>query len=126
MYKTILVNQAIEDGKKLLRKLEQQRFPFEAAFWHYDPESMRWRLYIASRFVEKEGPTKTYTRIQKALVSLRTSDLFLSDISVVSPDSAEFRVLRNDIVHMGSHAAGKTKAAIKDLVFEDAYVYTLH
>jgi len=35
MYKTILVNESIEDGEKLIKKLEERKFPIIAAFWRY-------------------------------------------------------------------------------------------
>ncbi len=60
MYKTILVEKSIEDGEKLIRKLEEKSFPVAAAFWRYLDEAERYRLVVVSPVVSQEGPLRTY------------------------------------------------------------------
>ena len=56
------------EGWKLIVLLDETGFRISAAFWAFDEnESGRWRLFIASPFVDKHGPLKAYLHIQNIL-----------------------------------------------------------
>lgn len=98
MYKTILANESIENGEKLIKKLEERKFPIIAAFWRYIDEEGLLRLVIVSPFVGQEGPLKTYGYIRNAVDELGDSVHFgLGDISVMSPSWSQFRDLQRTI-----------------------------
>src|SRR2546429_7207959 len=95
MVKTSLVESDIEDGKRLIEKLNEtpsggyshSHFRIQAAFWLYSPESFSWRLVIATPLIDQRGPFESYTDIQNIL-RFMTPPLAISmqDISVVSPN----------------------------------------
>lgn len=98
MYKTILVNKSIEDGERLIGKLEEKNFLIAAAFWNFLDDEKLWRLVIASPLVDRQGPVQTYMDITKALDELGMSvQLTISDISAISPSWSKFRDFRRMI-----------------------------
>src|SRR5258708_1371729 len=62
MYKKVLVNELISEGKQLLEALRRNRFSFTAAFWYYFPDALEWRLVIVSPTVDRSGPLAAYQR----------------------------------------------------------------
>ena len=86
MVKTILVERDLEEGRRLLERLDvkeaetapasgrtraatlpRTKVPVQAAFWWYLPESQEWRLIIATPLVDSYGPLSVYTKIQARL-----------------------------------------------------------
>ena len=127
MYKTALVKEVIEDGGRLLERLKRDRFPLTAALWHLVPDSnQQWILVIVSPAVDQVGPLAAYSRLQRLLRALKPpSRLSLSDISLISPLSQEFQTLRSPVAGAGRFAVGAATGPIRDVTFEDAYVYQL-
>jgi hypothetical protein len=78
MDKTVLVDHDLEEGKRLLRALDEVGVPVVAALWYCLPESDVWRYIVASPLVEELGPRKTYARIE----SVRASTLPPVNMSV--------------------------------------------
>jgi hypothetical protein len=50
-----LVNEQIDDGKRLIVRLVEEGIPVTAAFWVKESESGRWYLYIATSLVKRGG-----------------------------------------------------------------------
>ncbi|MGH9326997.1 MAG: hypothetical protein ACRD2B_10000 [Terriglobia bacterium] len=126
MYKTLLVNKSIEDGDKLVRRLEEKNFPISAAFWRYLDQEMLWRLVIVSPVVAQNGPLRTYIEVSKAVDELGGSVQFgISDITVMSPSSSQFRDLRRTIegAGVGRVRVASSSEAHQGLAFEDFYLY---
>jgi hypothetical protein len=126
MYKTLLVNKSVEDGEKLVRKLEDINFPISAALWRYLDEEMLWRLVIVSPVVAREGPLRTYMKVSKAADELGDSVQFgLSDITLMSPSSSQFRDLRRTIEAAGAGRVhgGPAPVTPPGVAFEDFYLY---
>jgi len=122
MLKKVLVTDLIRDGGRLVHGLEQQSFPISAALWYYLPEAERWRLVIASQFVDSQGPMAAYVLVQRVLATLERPTLLLSDVSVVSPHGADFRDLCLAVGRMPM-TTGPWHTEIQNVVFEDAYIY---
>jgi hypothetical protein len=124
MYKKVLVEDLIKDGRLLVEALERSRFPLTAAVWYDVPES-HWMLAIVSSAIDKNGPMAAYSRVQRVLQTIQPSRLTLSDISLMSPLSPEFENLRLLLSPPGRlrHVAATPRA--RSLAFEDAYVYRL-
>ena|ERR1700693_738918 len=124
MYKKVLVEDLIKDGRLLVEALERNRFPITAAVWYDFPET-QWMLVIVSPAVDQIGPMAAYGRVQRALQTVKPSLLSLSDVSLMSPVSQEFENLRLLLPSPGhlrhSAASGRTRS----LVFEDTYVYRM-
>lgn len=126
MVKTALVDRDIKVGRKLMEKLEEKDFPFSAGFWFYFPEAEEWRLVIASRVVEKEGPKKAYAELQKVLRGDGQLDIELRQISVMGPREPLIRLLRRALKTSRKLTGIRfTQNTINNVLIEDAYIYRL-
>ena len=142
MVKTSLVEQDLAEGRRLLDALTEpteftigrrrlsfggsSRFRIKAAFWWYLPESLEWRLVIATPLVDEEGPLATYRDIQKVLTWHPDLNLSLQNISVLSPKDKLVRLFRK-AVQIAPDPVGVrfTRSALDGTYIEDAYVYRL-
>jgi hypothetical protein len=124
MYKKVLVEDLINDGRLLVEALDRNRFPITAAVWYDFPEA-QWMLVIASPIVDQVGPMAAYTRVQRVLQTVQSSRLTLSDISLISPLSQEFQNLRLLLTTPGRLGRSAASGGARTLVFEDAYVYRM-
>lgn len=126
MDKTVLVEKAIKEGGKLLEALDKAGFKVEAAMWFYVTESDEWRLFIASPFVETDGPTAAYGSIQTVLATLKPSEISLRNISVLSPKHHLISLLRIAIrTGPGISGIRFTRNVINNTLIEDAYIYRI-
>lgn len=133
MYKQILVTDGrlqvgdlIEEGERLVKRLEEKGFPISAAFWRFMDEEKLWRLAIVSPFVGREGPLKTYAYVREAVDELGNAVHFgLGDISVMSPSWSQFRDLQRIIegAGVGRVLASGDPAGTQSVVLEDFYIY---
>ncbi len=57
-----LLPEVIDEGRRLIRVLHESQFDAVAAFWAFLSDLERWRLLIASRVYDREGPIKAYSR----------------------------------------------------------------
>src|SRR2546423_11329815 len=135
MVKTSLVEHDIEDGKRLIEVLNAtpsgghpySHFRIQAAFWLYSPESLSWKLVIATPLIDQRGPFETYTDIQGAL-RFMTPPLAISlqDISVVSPNDNLVKLVKKAVrVPPGVQGVRFTHDIIDNTYIEDAYIYRL-
>jgi hypothetical protein len=129
MVKASLVESDIEAGRKLLNELKKidSHFLVRSAFWLYRPETLDWRLFIASPLVDQRGPASAYTDVQGALRSLQSrSWISMQEISVVSPNDKLVKLMSKS-VHIPSDAPGVrfARTRLEDTYIEDAYVYSL-
>ncbi len=124
MVTTALVDDKIDAGKELLHRLENEAFPLAGAFWFYFSEPEKWRLMIASKLVDSEGPRAVYARIDDLIRSTRDMRLSLDDISVASPRDSLVRTLR-DGIRNGTLVPGVqlTRSVVGGVYIDDAYVY---
>lgn len=125
MDKTALVERDLQEGKRLIKALDEARFPVDAALWRYLPESQEWRLVIASSIYDKKGPREAYTLVQEILGKLpRTFGISLQNVSVISPQHDLIRRLHKAISTGSSTSDIRlTRSAIGGMFIEDAYIY---
>jgi len=98
MYKTLLVDDLIDEGAKLIERLEARRFRIAAAYWYYLEDLERWRLVIVfSSLVDRDGPLRAYTLIEDALKEMQPKELSLFDISVMGLNDYQFRDMRSRV-----------------------------
>ncbi|MGB9123056.1 MAG: hypothetical protein WCE73_20745 [Candidatus Angelobacter sp.] len=122
MYKTILVEKLIEDGLKLLEKLDGRGVPVTASAWFYDFDRSAWQLVIVTSLASKPGPLEAYMQIQAAMTGLDLS-FALSDISVMSPQSRKFEEFKRTIEGAAGGARIKPQTPSEGTAFDDAYIY---
>ena len=56
MDKKILVDNDIQDAKKLITELDQENFRLQGALWFYFSEGADWKLLFVSPLVDSVGP----------------------------------------------------------------------
>ncbi len=126
MVTAALVDQLIEDGRRLLTALDDAGMEIQAALWFYDTESEEWRLLIAWPELQRQGPLKAYERIQAVLDGITHRSIALWNIAVVSPNDPVIRALRT-VVRTDRAATGIriSRNTIDNVFIEDAYIYRL-
>ncbi len=120
----LLVGNSIQQGEKLLRALDKDRFPVTTALWHLSDGT--WKLVIASPVVDRDGPREAYRQVNEVLRS-QNSELNLSEIAVVSPQEPLVQLLRAAIMTGPRDVSGIrfTANTINHVFVEDAYIYRL-
>jgi len=122
MYKTILVNQMIEDGAKLLRQLDERGLPVSAAAWYKDPEKQSWKLVLVTSAAASPGPLEAYLQIQFAMNGLPLS-FALDDVTVMSPTSRKFEEFRRIMEGATGGQFLQPQSPSSGVALYDAYVY---
>jgi hypothetical protein len=89
MYIKILVEQDVQNGRKLVEAL-QTRLPISAAFWLNAEETNEWRLVIVSPLVSTGGAPSAYRMVRQALEETGVP-IPLDNISVLSPVSLHYK-----------------------------------
>lgn len=131
MVKTSLVERDVEDGKQLLKALARPKpngtsFRVKAAFWLYRPESMGWRLMLATPLVDEKGRLATYAHLRKLLDSIQPLNLSTHNISVLSPRDPLAKAVRGALrIASDSEDVRFSGAMIGGTYVEDAYLYRL-
>ena len=62
-----LVDRNIEGGRRLLEILDACAIQICAALWFYLMEEDEWRLLLATKIVDNQGPLAAYEFVRKAL-----------------------------------------------------------
>ena len=118
----------IEEGKKLVEKLDQSNLPVVGAFWYYMDGPERYRLMIVTPYYEEYGPKKTYEKIQKA-TEKNGADINLAwdAVSALGPNNELYKSLRT-IADTGFDIEGRrlTGDVINGTYIEDAYLYRVN
>jgi hypothetical protein len=78
-----LVGNQVNDGQRLLERLQQERIPVMAAGWVKPVEEDRWSLYIATSLVDQYGPANAYRKVYGCLRSLETPWITDSDVKLI-------------------------------------------
>ena len=96
MVEAVLVRAQIEDGERIVRQLDDDRFPVDSALWYYEREREAWLLLISTRLVSEIGPKESYERIKRSLDKLHGQ--FESEklaISLIKPNHKILEILRS-------------------------------
>ena len=102
MDQVTVVNEQIESGKQLIDKLNDDRFEVQVAFWARLTDEEKWYLYLASPFVDDNGPTEAYRRVFDVMRTM--SDLWV--------DPFDVRVIGvNDSLTQGALSVTKPKVS---------------
>jgi hypothetical protein len=122
-----LVDQYIEDGARFLRKLDQAGYPFNAAFWYFNPESEKWQLAIATWVLDRFGPFQAYQKLSFVLPDSNVA-FSLSDVTLLSPHDPLIRLLA-ELVKTGPDDIGGRwlpGGTINRVYVGDAYIYRMN
>jgi hypothetical protein len=83
MDQVTVVEDKIDDGKRLVERLVQEGLRITAAFWAKTSEDDEWYLYLALPGAEEEGVLNAYRRINRVRRDMPPSRLGLSDVKVI-------------------------------------------
>jgi hypothetical protein len=126
MAKVPLVERDKEDGKILLRQLDQDEFPVSSAFWYYSSEDERWDLIIASRLVREQGPLAAYRELGETMKRIQATDFSMDSSRVHLVDEKDFHPsLLRKAIKTGTGISGISFGmnVINGTLVEDAYIY---
>jgi hypothetical protein len=98
MDKTALVESDIKSGEEIISFLTSRHFPISYALWLYSPDKYEeWRLVIASKFYDEEGPLSAYKKLNDIISQKGAKWIFWSQrIQLVSPEDAIIKSLKKD------------------------------
>jgi hypothetical protein len=114
-------------GAALLRRLDTGHADIRSAFWLYFADVKAWKLVLASKKVDIEGPREFYKRIVSANKAAAKNEhvLSLNDIGVANM-SSPIVMLIGIAIGTPRDAVGSTRFSrntINGNYIEDAYIY---
>jgi ferritin-like metal-binding protein YciE len=126
MVEATLTKELIEEGARLVRKLDERGMAPDAAFWLYSPEEQTWKLLLAEVKLAKKGPKAAYSEIQKILAkhAQELENIRLDDLVLERPNSRIVELIRK-MVRTGSAISGVhlKNNVVDGTLIDDAYVY---
>jgi hypothetical protein len=119
-----LVEDQIEDGWSLLRRLEERGFTWRAACWVKPIDKHRWSLYIATPLVDQKGLREAYGEVIDVVRSLGRMSITSSDLDLVG----EKHPVTQDVLNLLERFPGGTRVPLQVSFFggmpvEEVYVY---
>jgi len=120
-----LVEHDIEDGKRLIKALDESGFKVRSALWFYVTEADKWVLYIASPIFDDRGPSSSYAALQKVLLGVSPKlGLSLGDVAVVSPNDDLMKLFRRAVrTGPGISTMRFSRNTINGVFIQDALLY---
>lgn len=127
MDKTQLVDSDINDGMRLIQKLDMTDFSVVAALWFYYSDVIEWRLIIASWYLDMNGPKKAYSFLQTLLIDFDIPSISLENITLISPEHDIIKLLSSAIQTGPDLSKIRfTRNVINGQLIEDAYIYRIN
>lgn len=128
MVVTELTPDLIDDGARLVQKMDEMGIAPRAAFWMLFPDIDVWRLAISESSSSKEGPLKGYRTIQKAMERLdpEPERLSLDNIALLPPGAPLVDLLRAAIpTGPGISRIRLTNNVVDGQLIADALLYRI-
>jgi hypothetical protein len=124
---TVLVENQIEDGGRLVAQLAEDGFEVAVAFWVKSAEEGLWHLYIASPLVSADAVGESYRKVYASLSRVPDAWVSLSEIKLVRADSLAAREAAEiQRRHPGRVPTRTRRPRLGDLAIEEAYIYPPH
>jgi hypothetical protein len=122
MYKTLLVDADIQDGRQVVSSLENAGLKIAAAFWLHSEERDEWELVIVSPDVAEKGSTQVYKEHFATLHNMQTElprplNFWWDRIKIVSPSSLSYETVK--------HHSGLRCGPVREGPALDAYIYKM-
>jgi hypothetical protein len=94
-----LLPEVIEEGRRLLRAVHESQIDVKAAYWVFLSDLERWRLVIASRIYDRQGPIKTYSRFGAVYDRINPRlRIPITDLELASPEDRLVKVLEKRFI----------------------------
>jgi hypothetical protein len=119
--------EVIEEGRRLIRALHESQVDVTAAFWVFLSDLERWRLVIASKLYDREGPIKAYSHLGSIYDQINPRlRIRITDLEFAGSEDRRVKVLEKRFVFQRE----KTDAIIEHAnldgeYFEAVYLYQL-
>lgn len=119
-----LVDELVDDGRRLLSRLVQENIPVTMACWVKPVDRDRWSLYIATPLLDDKGAMRAYREVYRVLRSLENSWVTDSDVSLVGAVDP----ITRDVLDIRKRSPRKLATRSKrpqlgSLAVEETYVY---
>ena len=124
----VLTAEMIEAGKELVRNLDAKGAKITGALWLLEAEPRAWRLLLAFKDFDREGPKALYRKVRNALVRARSpgAQLALQDVAAVSDQHPLIRLLSMVIRTTPSGEGVRfSRNTVNGQYIEDAYIYRM-
>src|SRR3954447_6547601 len=122
-----LMYEVIEEGRRLIKELHESHIEVDAAFWAFLSDLERWRLLIASRVYDHEGPIKAYSRFGSIYDRIKPRlRIAITDLELVSCEDRRVKALQSRFIF--KHETIDTvieHANLDGEYFEAVYLYQL-
>lgn len=122
-----LVENDIEGGRLLVKELDSGKVPVSAALWFYDREEDCYRLFLAMRVYDDQGPLEAYRVVQEFLKKLPEEQrLSLTDINIVSPSDETIVAIGEAVKTPPAPAISGIRFSrnlVKNVYVDDAWIY---
>lgn len=82
MDQNAVVNEQTESGQQLIKALAADGFPVQVAFWAKPTDEGKWFLYLASSFVDGEGPATAYRLVHRVLRKMSELWLWIDPLDI--------------------------------------------
>ena len=128
MVRSELDERLIDDGKALLKDLDEHGFDADAAFWFLAPDLEAWKLMISTPQAATKGPKRIYQEIQKSLTRIRAEvqSIRLDDVALLKPETPLLKLLRIALrTGPGISGIRFTGNVINGQLIPDAYIYRI-
>lgn len=120
----VLVENRIEDGRKLIDELDRNNFDVTVAFWVRTSEEASWFLYIGSNSVDPAKIGDSYRTLYSCLSRISGPSLTISEVRLIhttNPIAQNALAVRDRHAGRGpSHFHGKR---LGNLSIDEAYIY---
>ncbi len=120
----LLVDDRIDDGRKLIAELVRDGFDVTAAFWIKTSEEGLWRLYIVSKAVDTAKIGQAYLPVYACLSRIPDPCISISDIKLVNSTNP----IARDAIAVRDRYPGRIPSRFQgkrlgDLAIDEAYIY---
>ena len=125
MDKTMLLDKDIENGKKVVERLDAKKAAVTSALRFYDTKLSKWLLLIGMKDVKKDGPRISYSNLLKDLgdsLDIEVSDMYLIDSLDPLLQLIAIAIRTDEKSISGIRFSGNT---INNTYIQDAYIYRL-
>ena len=121
-----LVENRIDDGRRLINLLVGKGFPLTAVAWVETSEENTWFLYIASEMVDQKGAAEAYREVYGVLRTISGTSISTSDVKLVRGTSPITRdILEIQKRYPGNLPVVSQRCLIGTVSVNEVYVYTL-